>query len=284
MSKVKRSAAIYIRVSTREQANEGYSLDAQKRVLLDYCKLKKYDIYKIYSDKGISAKDIEHRPGIKELLNDAKDSKFSIILVWKLTRFSRNMANLMTVCEILDCIGVSLVSYTEAFDSQTPAGRMVRSMLGIIAQFEREVISENVGMGLLERATQGKRTCSSVLGYDVYGKDSLIINSEEAKYVNFVHDTYLERKSITEVVDLARREGFKGKRGAYPTLGVVRKILTNPVYAGYNLFHGQIYKGDYNPIRTAQQFNKVQQLLARQGKNIGRTRKSKLYMVPNIDR
>lgn len=274
------TAAIYTRVSTREQAVEGYSLDAQERLLIDFCKAKKYNIYKIYTDEGISAKDIKHRPGMLQLLADAKENKFKLILVWKLTRFSRNMADLMTACEMLDKLGIALVSYSEAFDSGTPAGRMVRSMLGTVAQFEREVIGENVYMGQLERARQGKRTCHQVLGYDICGKDSFAINRIEAEYVNFVHDNYLMRKSITEVTALSQEKGYRGKRGRLPHVQSTYIILTRPIYAGYNIYDGKLYKGNYNPILTPREFNKVQRLLLRQGKIYGQPRKNQLYIVP----
>lgn len=281
MTKRTMRAAIYTRVSTREQAVEGYSLDAQERLLTDFCKIKKYDIFKLYSDKGISAKDIIHRPGMLELLQDAKLHKFDIVLVWKLTRFSRNMTDLITTCEELDRLGIALVSYSEAFDSGTPAGRMIRSMLGTVAQFEREVIGENISLAMLERAKQGKRTCNELLGYDLSGPDSFSINEKEAEYINFVHNNYLLRKNISEVAELAREKGFCGKRGKVPTPWSIYVILTRPQYAGYNVFKGQLYKGNYKPIRTVQQFNQVQRLLMRQGKLAGRPRAAKLYILPD---
>lgn len=272
--------AIYIRVSTRDQAEEGYSLDGQKRLLLEYCKLKGYDVYKIYTDEGLSGKDIIHRPEMMKLLEDAKERRFDIILVWKLTRFSRSLSDLTATCEMLSKYDVFLVSYSEAFDCTTPSGRMVRNMLGTVAQFEREVVSENVSMAMLERARQGKRTCHEILGYDLLGKDSFKINPEEAEYVNFVHDTYLMHKNILEVTELAKEKGYRGKRGREPRPQSTYVILTCPVYAGYNVFKGKIYKGDYEPIRTPQQFNKVQRILLRQGKTVGRKTNHQLFIVP----
>lgn len=269
MAKDKTTAAIYIRVSTREQT-DGYSLDSQQRILLDFCKAKKYDVYKIYADEGISAKDIKHRPGMLQLLGDARNKKFNAILIWKLTRFTRNIADLTTSCEMLDKLGISLMSYSEAFDGGTPAGRMVRSMLGSVAQFEREVISENVYMGMLERARQGKRTCGNVLGYDLLGKDSLKINEKEAEYVRFIFDNYLKRKSLLEVSQLAEIKGYRGKRGRKPAPESIRKILTRPIYAGYNTFCGNVYKGNHEPIIDIDTFNRVQSLLKRQGKVYGK--------------
>lgn len=280
MTQKKIKVAIYTRVSTKEQAEEGYSLDAQERLLIDFCAAKRYDIYKIYSDEGISAKDIAHRPQMLQLLADAKEHKFNLILVWKLTRFSRNMADLMNACELLDSLNISLVSYSESFDSSTPAGRMVRSMLGAVAQFEREIIGENVAFGLAERAKQGKRTCTQILGYDNFGNDSLTINTAEAEYVNFVHDKYLIHKNIAEVTALCRGKGYRGKRMKLPNPPAILTILTRPQYAGYNIFNGYVYKGDYEPIRTVEQFNKVQRLILKQGNTTGRTRKNKLYILP----
>lgn len=278
--KIKTVVAIYIRVSTTEQAQEGYSLDAQERLLTEYCKVHGYEIYKIYRDEGISAKDVTHRPGMLSLLDDAAENKFKIILVWKLTRFSRNLADLTSICEELDKKGIALVSYSEAFDSNTPAGRMVRSMLATVAQFEREVISENVRLGMLERAKQGKRTCSSVLGYDLSGTDSLKINEEEAERVRFIFDNYETRKSISEVKRLCNEKRLRGKRGRLLREQAILTILTRPVYAGWNLFKGEVYKGDYKAIIPIKQFNHVQRIIKQQGKITGRKRKGKIYILP----
>lgn len=263
---------IYIRVSTQEQALEGYSLDAQEHTLTEYCKAHNYVIVKIYRDEGISAKDVKHRPGLLQLLEDSKSGNFDTILVWKLTRFSRNMADLMTICEDLDKRGIALVSYSEAFDSTTPAGRMIRSMLGTVAQFEREVIAENVILAMYERAKQGKRTCSDVLGYDLDGTDSLKINQSEAEYVLFVFDNFLKYKNISEVAVLASRKGYRGKRGGIPKPESIRKILTRPVYCGYYTFHGELFKGNHEAIIKIEKYNQVQKLLKKQGKNVGRKR------------
>lgn len=283
MVKKSLKAAIYIRVSTREQALEGYSLEAQERTLVEYCKLKKYELVGIYRDEGISAKDLKHRPGMLQLMEDSRNDMFNMILVWKLTRFSRNMANLMTVCEELDKRGITLVSYSEAFDSTTPAGRMVRSMLGTVAQFEREVIAENVLLGMTERAKQGKRMCSEVLGYDLNGKDSLSINAREADYVRFAFENYLILKNLSQVAAEARKKGYRGKRGKMPNAWTIQVIITRPLYCGYNTYAGKIYKGNHVPIVSIETYNKVQSLLRRQGKLYGRSRVYELSRLPDIE-
>ncbi|MCD2493651.1 recombinase family protein [Lacrimispora sp. NSJ-141] len=272
MAKEKRCAALYVRVSTQEQAIEGYSLAAQERLLTDHCKQKRYEIYDIYRDEGISAKDIKHRPGMLRLLEDAKQKKFDTVLIWKLSRFSRSMPNLVTVCEELDRSNIMLVSYSEAFDSGTPAGRMVRSMLGTVAQFEREVTGENVILAMWERARRGKRTCSEVLGYDLDGKDGLKINDQEAEYVRFCFTAYLTYKCLSDVAKKAREAGYRGKRGKIPSPYSICTILSRPIYCGYNRFQGKLYKGNHKPLVSVDTYNRVQALLKRQGKTVGRHR------------
>lgn len=279
MSKNIIKAAIYKRVSTTEQAREGYSLEAQEKVLKEYCKIKNYEIFDIYSDEGISGKDIEHRDGMKRLLVDAEQQRFQIILVWKLTRFTRKLSDLVKTCEDLEKWNVSLVSYSESFDCSTPAGKLIRNMLGTVAQFEREVIAENVKLGLNARAEKGKRTCNLVLGYDVDGKDSLKINEKEAIYIRFVYESYLVYKNLIQVAEVCRERGYKGKRGKSPTAQSILVILTRPLYCGYNSYCGKIYKGKHKEIIDIETFNKVQNLLRKQGRSTGRPR---LIALENI--
>ena len=280
MANGKLRVAIYIRVSTLDQAREGYSLAAQEKTLRDYCKAYHYEIYDLYADEGYSGKDIKHRDGMLRLLADAQERKFDIILVWKLTRFSRRLSDLTKTCEDLEANGIYLVSYTEAFDSKTPAGRMLRGVLGTVAQFEREVISENVSLGMAERARQGKPTCSSVLGYDKSDKDTYIINELEAEYVRFTFDTYLLTRNLIKTAELAREHGYKGKRGKPPTPYSVNVILTRPLYVGYNTFKGSIYKGNHPLIISIDKYNSVQKILKKQGKYTGRDRKTQILLLP----
>lgn len=145
-------------------------------------------------------------------------------------------------------------------------------IVGVFAQLERELTGERVRAAMAERAAQGKRTCSEVLGYDNVGKDSFRINAKEAEYVRFCFDEYLVRKSLSEVAAEAKKRGYVGKRGKIPTAYSVEKILTRPIYCGYNSFCGQVYKGDYDPIVSIEIFNRVNTILIRQGRALGRKR------------
>lgn len=272
-------AAIYIRVSTLDQARDGFSLDAQENLLRKYCEEKGYEIFDLYADRGISGKDIDHRPEVQRLLDDACSEKFDIVLVWKLSRFSRSMLDLVSMCEKMEAHGVYLASYSEPFDSSTPLGRFMRGILGLFAQFEREIIAENVKLGLTERAEQGKRTCSYVLGYDRYDKDTFVINSMEAEYVLFACRTYLERKNLTETAQLCKDRGYLGKKGREPSPYSVMVIITNPIYCGYHRFCGKLYKGSTPAIISVEMHNKIIRLLKAQGKLTGRSRKYELLYI-----
>lgn len=267
-----KAAAIYIRVSTLDQAREGYSLDAQEKTLRKWCADRGYDVYDLYADRGISGKDIDHRPEMRRLLQDVKQEKFNIILFWALSRFTRSVSDLYQTMELLQAHDIGMVSYTEAFDTSTPMGRAMIGIVGVFAQLERELTGERVFAAMEERAAQGKRTCNEVLGYDLDGKDTFKINPAEAEYVRFCFAEYLKRKNLSEVAAEAAKRGYKGKRGQKPTAWSVQKIINCPIYCGYNRFCGQLYKGNHEPIITVDVFNRVSSLLKRQGKLIGRKR------------
>lgn len=272
MVKENKRIAIYIRVSTLDQAREGYSLEAQEKTLRKWCDDRKYEVFELYADKGISGKDIEHRPDMNRLLKDAKEGKFDTVLFWALSRFTRSVSDLYSTMENFQKWNVDMVSYTEAFDTSTPMGRAMIGIVGVFAQLERELTSERVSAVMAERASQGKRTCSEILGYDLEGKDSFVINEKEAEYVRFCFDEYLLCKNLSEVAKEANKRGYRGKRGRIPTAWSVRVILNRPQYCGYNIFLGGVYKGNHKAIIDVETFNKVSTLLKKQGKITGRKR------------
>lgn len=253
-------AAIYIRVSTLDQAREGYSLAAQRRVLEDYCAKADETVYKVYADEGISGKDIKHRPAFKQLIEDAKAKRFETIYVWALSRFTRSVTDLYNVNEILSAHNVRLVSVTEGFDTRTPTGRAMMGIIGVFAQMERELTAERVLLAMTERARQGKRTCSDVLGYALDGKDSLKIVEEEAAVVRLIFEKYIAYGKYLPVADLLSAMGIKGKRGGTITAESVRKIIRCPLYIGYYRFKGELYKGNFEPIVTESVWKKAQKV------------------------
>ncbi|MBY0158741.1 recombinase family protein [Paenibacillus lautus] len=126
---------IYGRVSTEEQAEQGYSIEAQVETLRALCKSEHKVVYKEYIDAGISGKSIDKRPAIKELLRDVESGLISELLVWKLNRISRKMSDLLNIIDHLNRHNVKFRSYTEKeFDTETAAGKLSLQMLGVIAE------------------------------------------------------------------------------------------------------------------------------------------------------
>lgn len=266
----KKLVAIYIRVSTLDQAREGYSLDAQERTLRKWCTEHNADVYQLYADRGLSGKDIEHRPAMQELLQDAKEQRYDAIIFWALSRFTRSVSDLYDILSLLQKHNIDMISYTESFDTSSPMGRAMIGIVGIFAQLERELTAERVSAAMAERALQGKRTCSDVLGYNIDVKDTFTINPKEAEYVEYAFFAYLKYKNLSQVAYECRIRGYRGKRGKIPTAYSIQVILTRPIYCGYNMFKGNIYKGNHQAIIPISIYNKVQSMLRRMGKLYGR--------------
>ena len=275
----KKKVAIYIRVSTLDQSRECYTLDAQERTLRKWCDDHKYEIYDLYADRGISGKDISHRPDMGRLMRDAYENKFDIVLFWALSRFTRSVSDLYHTMEVFKEHNIDMISYTESFDTCSPMGRAMTGIVGVFSQLEREIDGERVAAALEERARQGKRTTNQVLGYDNNGKDSFKINESEAEYVRFCFENYLKYKNLSEVAAVCKERGYCGKRGREPSPYAISVIISNPIYCGYNSFKGKIFKGLYEPIISVETFNKVQRLLKAQGRIVGRSRKKQLIII-----
>lgn len=265
-SSVKR-VAIYARVSTTEQAVEGYSIDEQQRLLTEWCEKNGYIVYEVYADRGISGKSIKKRPALVKLLEDAQNKKFDVVLVWKTNRLARNILDLLKIEKMFDQNYISFRSYTENHETETAPGKLQFHMLAAIAEFERNTISENVKMGMLARAREGKWNGGRVLGYDLVDISThtdkrkhtkLVINEKEAKTVKRIFELYIAGNGYKAVANRVNKEGHLGKRGKPFSISTIKTILENPVYVGmirYDVRRNWTDKrrGDINPNPILQQ-------------------------------
>lgn len=236
-----KKVAIYCRVSTVEQAEEGYSIDEQRRRNIEYCEKEGHEVFKVYEDRGISGKNISGRPGLKELLKDANSGKFGLVIVWKLNRISRKLIDILNIVDTLEKNKIAFRSLTESFETETPAGKLQLNIMGAIGEFERGTIAENVKMGMIARAREGKWNGGKVLGYDVVEipsegrkrKDTkLVINEKEAMTVRRIFELYSKGHGYKATVNKVNKEGHKSKRGNYFSTASIKEILKNPVYIG----------------------------------------------------
>lgn len=239
---IKKKVAIYTRVSTIEQAEEGYSIDEQDRLLREYCDKQGWDFYKTFSDRGISGKDIKHRPELKQLLKDSDENKFDMVLVWKINRLSRKLADVLKMVDIFEKNNVTFKSYSEPFETNTPAGKMQFRMMALIGEFERETIAQNIKMGMIAKARSGKHCGGIVLGYNIVPVEGsfnkkrketeLIINEKEAESVRLIFNEYSNGKGYKAITGKLNKLGYKTKKNNNFSVSSIRDILTNPVYIG----------------------------------------------------
>ena len=239
---LRKRLALYTRVSTIEQSEEGYSIDEQERLLRSWAEKNNYEVYKCYSDRGISGKDIKNRPALKELLKDAEEKKFDMVISWKINRISRKLADVLKIVDILEKNDITFKSYSEPFETDTPAGKMQFQMMALIGEFERGTIAQNVKMGMCAKAKSGEWCGGRVLGYDLVPIDSqegakrkknrLTINEKEAEAVRFIFNEYVNGKGYKAITNQLNKLSYKTKKGNDFSVGSIREILTNPVYIG----------------------------------------------------
>jgi len=141
---------IYVRVSTEEQVQEGFSIRAQAEKLKAYAALKEWEIYDIYADEGISGSNIVDRPAVNRLIDDINEGKVENVLVFKVDRLTRSTKNLIELVELFENYDCAFNSLTESIDTDTPSGRMFLKIIGIFAEFERENLVSRLRIG--ERA------------------------------------------------------------------------------------------------------------------------------------
>lgn len=254
----KRKVAIYVRVSTTNQAEEGYSIDGQLDSLTKYCEAMGWSVYQKYIDAGFSGGKLE-RPDILKLIKDAKRGVFDTVLVYKLDRLSRNVQDtLYLVKEVFNKNEVHFVSLQENLDTSSAMGNLFLTLLSAIAEFEREQIKERMQLGKIGRAKSGKSMMWAKVAYGyTYHVETgeMTVNQSEAIVVRKVFTSYLNGRSITKLRDDLNQKYPKTPAWSYRT---IRQMLDNPVYCGYNKYKGVVYPGNHEAIISEDIYNQVQ--------------------------
>ena len=238
-------AAVYVRVSTDEQVQHGFSLAAQEESLKNYALIHGYSIHKIYRDEGKSAKDIKHRPAMQELLSDAENKMFSAIFTYKLDRFSRSLKDLILTMDKLKEWGVDFISLQDRIDTASASGKLMFHIISAFAEFERNIIGERTTFGMARKNKEGGAVTKPPFGYQM--ADKRLIVSEDAKKVVEMYTRFLDGASLNK---LAREYGF--------SVNGIKKILQNRTYVGEVMFAGERNRGVHEPIVDKELFEAVQ--------------------------
>ena len=228
----KKMAGIYIRVSTEDQAREGFSLGEQEEKLRQLCKYKDFEIYKVYKDAGISAKDMEHRPQFQKMLEDMKAGKINYIVAYKLDRVTRSVRDLETLISTLEQYHCFLICDRDDVNTSTANGRFFVRMLTVLSQLEIEIVSERTKFGMAGAIKAGHIPGSCPLGY-YRDKDKVCrVDHSTKDIVIRIFNMYLEGKSYQTIANILDKEKVLYPEKKKWTDGAIKRIIHNRVYVG----------------------------------------------------
>jgi site-specific DNA recombinase len=260
--------ALYRRISTDEE-RQPFSLDAQQERLAAYVAVQPgWVLTRSYSDR-MSGKRLD-RPGLQQALHDARTGRYDLLLVFKVDRLARSTGGLAKVLEELDKAGVAFRSASEPFDTSTAAGRMMVQMLGVFAEFEREMIVERTRMGLARKAASGEWTGGTPpFGYRYDAVRRLLVPIEgSAAVVARIFDLYVERGlGSAAISNLLNDDGHTTSRKARWTPHAVLDILRNQTYLGRLPFNGASYQAAHTPLVEESTFKRAQTIMAERGES-----------------
>ena len=230
MDNERKIAGVYIRVSTEDQAREGFSLGEQEEKLLQLCKFKELEVYKVYKDAGISAKDMEHRPKFQEMLKDMKEGKLNYIVAYKLDRITRSVRDLEELISVLEQYNCFLLCDRDDVNTSTANGRFFVRMLTVLSQLEIEIVSERTKFGLNGAIKSGHIPGQRPFGYKSAEDKRMIIDNATRPYVEKIFDLYLEGKSFQQIANYFKENNIYSKKNWKDT--TIQKIIDNKIYMG----------------------------------------------------
>ena len=238
---MKKKCYIYIRVSTTMQV-DGYSLEAQKERLMKFAEFQEMEVVREYCDAGKSGKSITGRPEFQRMLQDVSEERDGVafILVFKLSRFGRNAADVLNSLQFIQDYGVNLICVEDGIDSSKDSGKLTITVLSAVAEIERENILVQTMEGRKQKAREGKWNGGQApFGYDLDSKNStLVVNEEEAEIVRIIYDKFVHTDMGADAIcNYLNQRGYtkkkvRGHELNYFARGLIMKILDNPVYTG----------------------------------------------------
>lgn len=283
-----RRCAVYTRKSSEEGLDQTFnSLDAQREACEAYIRSQGHEGWKLvrtaYDDGGFSGGNLE-RPALKRLLADIGRGLVDVIVVYKIDRLTRSLADFARIVETLDRQGASFVSITQQFNTTTSMGRLTLNVLLSFAQFEREVTGERIRDKIAASKRKGMWMGGNLpLGYDVKDRQ-LVVNQEEAETVRYLFEKYLELGTVAGLQAALRQRGIVSKTwtssscrkrgGQGYSRGALYYLLRNPIYAGRITHRGISYPGQHSAILSQDLWERVQAMLAENRQGFSRSARS----------
>ena len=247
MEEERKVAGIYIRVSTEDQAREGFSLGEQEEKLKQLCDYKGYEVYKVYCDAGISAKDMEHRPKFQEMLKDMKERKINYIVAYKLDRVTRSVRDLEELISQLEKYNTYLVCDRDDVNTSTANGRFFVRMLTVLSQLEIEIVLERTKFGLNGAIKSGHLPGQVALGFKKDVNKKTIIDPATAPIVKRVFDLYLQGKTFLQISNIFNDEKVLNKNWKDTH---IERIINN-----------RLYMGDYEMYKRLKEWKNIEPVI-----------------------
>ena len=267
-----KSAGIYIRVSTFDQAREGFSLREQEERLKEFCKFKRYNIFKVYQDAGISAKN-DKRPAYQEMIEDVKKGNINVIVALKLDRLTRSVYDIEKLMKFVNDYECDIDCMADESNTTTSNGRMVMRIMTSVSQNEIEKCSERTKFGMAGAIKNGHIPNRTGLGFKRENK-KLVPDPLTKDIIVRIFDLYLEGKSHQAIANIYNKEKVLGKTNWYDS--TIQKILSNELYKGdyvngKRTKHPTYYENVIEPIVSKEKWESCQYQKLRNARHYERT-------------
>lgn len=267
-----KSAGIYIRVSTFDQAREGFSLREQEERLKEFCKFKRYNIYKVYQNAGISAKN-DKRPAYQEMIEDVKKGNINVIVALKLDRLTRSVYDIEKLMKFVNDYECDIDCMADESNTTTSNGRMVMRIMTSVSQNEIEKCSERTKFGMAGAIKNGHIPNRTGLGFKRENK-KLVPDPLTKDIIVRIFDLYLEGKSHQAIANIYNKEKVLGKTNWYDS--TIQKILSNELYKGdyvngKRTKHPTYYENVIEPIVSKEKWESCQYQKLRNARHYERT-------------
>jgi site-specific DNA recombinase len=293
---IKKRCAIYTRKSTDEGLDQDFnSLDAQREAAEHHIRAQAHEGWTVlpdrYDDGGYSGGSME-RPAVERLIQDIENGLIDVVVVYKIDRLSRSMADFMKIMELFDKHNVSFVSVTQHFNTDTSMGRLILNILQSFAQFEREMTAERIRDKFAASKRKGMWMGGvPPLGYDVKNR-KLEINPDEAEIIQFIFKQFLETGSATQMVGELEDKGYQSKswvsnsgkhhQGKPLNKSAIYKILSNPIYIGKISHKGKVFEGEHIGIVDPEDFETVKKIKENRKPNSSHLRTASPYLLRGL--
>lgn len=254
------TVGIYIRVSTEEQAQEGYSISAQRERLKAFCIAQNWNEHKFYVDEGISGRST-NRPQFKKLMKDIEAGHINILLVYRLDRLTRSVRDLHKILDHIDKYNCVFRSATEIYDTSTAMGRMFITIVAAIAEWESANLGERVRMGQIEKAHQGEWAAQPPYGFYKDDKHKLHQHKDEIEAVKLMVQKVREGFSFRQLSIYMDSTKHKPRRGYKWHIRTLMDLMHNPALYGAMRWRDEIVEDTHEGIMSKKEFEQLQKII-----------------------